>query len=213
MRQNILRMTSQREVILDVLRCCHDHPAADELYERIKRKLPRISLATVYRNLEVLSKAGLIHKLEISGRQKRFDWETRDHDHIHCIRCHRVDNIEMPQPVRVDVRPADDRGYAIHGCRVEFSGICPVCMKQQQQGDSTMGCKTQCGALTDEQRQVLQALADSEDPCGSKELASATGLESKQISCRITALKKKGYVDSPERCKYAITEEGKKALA
>jgi predicted transcriptional regulator len=76
-----------------------------------------------------------------------------------------------------------------------------------------MGCKKKCGVLTEEQKQVLNALATSAEPCGSKDIAAATDLESKQVSCRITALKKKGYVASPARCKYEITDEGKKALA
>lgn len=75
-----------------------------------------------------------------------------------------------------------------------------------------MACKKKCGELTDEQKQVLQAISKSKEPCGSKDIAAETGLESKQVSCRITALKNKGYVASPIRCKYEITADGKKAL-
>ena len=77
-----------------------------------------------------------------------------------------------------------------------------------------MGCKT-CAkeSVNDNQRLVLEALARSKEACGSKDIAAASGLEAKQVSCQITALKKKGYVDSPARCKYAITGEGKKAIA
>ena len=76
-----------------------------------------------------------------------------------------------------------------------------------------MACKKKCGELTNEQKQVLSALATSAEACGSKDIAAATDLESKQVSCRITALKKKGYVASPARCKYEITAEGRKALS
>jgi len=75
-----------------------------------------------------------------------------------------------------------------------------------------MGCGGNKKCLTDEQKQVLDAMANCDGPCGSKDIAAATGLEPKQVSCRITALKKKGYVDSPVRCKYEITGEGKSAL-
>lgn len=74
-----------------------------------------------------------------------------------------------------------------------------------------MACKPK--GLSDKQREVLAALAESTEPCGSKDIASATTLEAKQISCQITALKKKGFVASPVRCKYEITDEGKEALA
>ena len=76
-----------------------------------------------------------------------------------------------------------------------------------------MGCsKSTITPLSDHQRLVLEALAKNAAACGSKDLAAATGLESKQVSCQITALKNKGYVASPARCKYEITEQGKNIL-
>lgn len=212
-----LRMTHQREMILDQLRRCKIHPTADELYGRIKKILPRISLATVYRNLEILSAAGIIKKLENSGRQKRFDWDPQDHDHVFCTRCQRVDNLTCPETSRPSIDPAKGKGYRITGWKIEFFGLCPVCQKTRfdtpSQGEPTMAC-TSCGTtpLGETQRQVLEALAQSPEACGSKELAAATGLESKQISCQITALKNKGFVSSPARCKYEITEQGRGML-
>jgi len=211
-----LRMTHQREIILQELGKFSNHPSADELYERVKRKLPRISLATVYRNLEILSEAGIIRKIEISGRQKRFDWDVNEHDHIYCVKCHRVDNIELKHQITQTLQPELDRGYKISGCRIEFSGYCPACRvaKSTKQGGTKMGCK-KCSpdSLSDAQRKVLEALARSKDASGSKDIAAATGLESKLVSSQITALKKKGFVDSPVRCKYGITKDGKKAIA
>ncbi len=75
------------------------------------------------------------------------------------------------------------------------------------------GCGSTKSELTDEQKQILAALARSEEPCGSKDLAAATGLEGKTISSRITAMKKKGLVESPVRCKYSVTEEGRAAIS
>ena len=122
-----MRMTNQREMIIQELKKSKDHLTADELYERVKKKMPRISLATVYRNLEILSEVGLIGKLEVSGRQKRFDWDTRDHDHVHCIQCNRVDNIELDRN-KIDVAaPESISGYRITGYRLEFSGLCAEC--------------------------------------------------------------------------------------
>jgi len=212
-----LRMTHQREIILDELNRSKVHPTADELYESIRKKLPRISLATVYRNLEILSKAGLIKKLEISGRQKRFDWDPEPHNHVFCIQCHQVDNISTPVSQVPAVGPIHDKGYRVTGCRIEFFGLCPKCQKTTEQptkkGADPMGCTTcECTALSDQQRQVLEVLASSPGACGSKEIAAATGLESKQISCQITALKNKGFVASPVRCKYTITDQGKDQL-
>ena len=66
--------------------------------------------------------------------------------------------------------------------------------------------------LTDEQVKILKALAEAENPCGSKDISAATGLETKAISSQITKLKKQGLVESPVRCKYSTTEEGKTAI-
>ena len=127
-----MRMTSQREIILKELQDSHQHLSADELYERVKKIMPRISLATVYRNLETLSEAGIIGKLEISGRQKRFDYDVSDHDHIYCVQCHRVDNIKLDRNSVQPPSAASSKGYTIAGFRVEFAGLCPACRKKNQ---------------------------------------------------------------------------------
>jgi len=124
-----LRMTNQREIILRELRKSKQHLAADELYDIVKKVMPRISLATVYRNLEILSEAGLIGKLEISGRQKRFDADVSDHDHIYCVVCHRVDNLNIDRETLKSEQLGAEAGYAVTGYRVEIIGICPSCQK------------------------------------------------------------------------------------
>ncbi len=214
-----LRMTNQREMILRELKKSKKHLTADELYERVKKFMPRISLATVYRNLEILSDVNMIRKLEISGRQKRFDSELEDHDHIYCVQCHRIENLDIGEN-QVNLAIVDTKGYTITGRRLEVTGMCPKCQKKllkkkaekKKKGDSVMACATKKGGLSDEQKQVLEAMNKCDGPCASKDIAAATGLETKQVSCRITALKKKGYVESPVRCKYGITSEGKTAL-
>jgi Fur family ferric uptake transcriptional regulator len=127
-----LRMTNQREIILRELRKSKRHLSADELYDIVKKVMPRISLATVYRNLEILSEAGLIGKLEISGRQKRFDFDVSDHDHIYCVVCHKVDNLEIERKNVDSEQLGAAVGYTITGYRVEIIGICPECQKKEK---------------------------------------------------------------------------------
>lgn len=212
----LLRMTKQRTIIFEELLKSRQHLTADELYGIVRKKIPRISLATVYRNLEVLVETGVIAKLEVSGRQKCFDSEVVEHDHVSCVQCHRVENVllegkkeDCPSHGVVD-------GYIIKGRRLEFFGLCPRCQKKNRvlKGDDTMGCGCGCAKkmLTDEQKKVLQAMADCDGPCVAKEIAAATGLDAKLVSSWITDLKKKGYVDSPVRCKYGITTEGRTAM-
>lgn len=126
-----LRMTNQREIILRELNKSQKHLAADELYDIVKKVMPRISLATVYRNLEILSESGIIGKLEISGRQKRFDYDPSEHDHIYCVVCHRVDNLQMSHKGLTAEEFEAVAGYSVTGYRLEIVGVCPECQKNR----------------------------------------------------------------------------------
>ena len=129
-KQVSLRMTRQREVILEELCKVDTHPSADELYAMVRKRLPRISLGTVYRNLEILAKSGEIQKLEPGGTLKRFDGKTESHYHLRCIRCDRV----VDAPVDFDVIIKHDQksatNFKIIGHKLEFIGICPECITQ-----------------------------------------------------------------------------------
>lgn len=122
-----LRTTKQRELILDELRSVRTHPTAIEVYERVRKKLPKISLGTVYRNLELLSEYGLIQKLEMAGTQKRFDGITENHYHVRCIVCGRVDDVEIEPLETINDAIGSASDYDILWHRLEFVGICPRC--------------------------------------------------------------------------------------
>ncbi len=128
----LFRMTNQRERILAELKDSGRHLSADELYERVRQGIPHISLATVYRNLEILVGMGIVAKLEISGRAKRFDYDVSRHDHIFCIECHRFDNIEVKREEIEPIAAETAGGYSVTGYRLEFAGICPECQKKHQ---------------------------------------------------------------------------------
>jgi len=85
-----MRLTNQRRIILEELKSVTTHPTADEIYGMVRQKMPRISLGTVYRNLEVLSSLGLVRKLENAAGQKRFDGDVSPHHHIRCEVCGKV---------------------------------------------------------------------------------------------------------------------------
>ncbi len=131
-----LRMTAQRKVILEELRSVDTHPTADRIYEMVRRRLPRVSLATVYRNLDWLAEAGVIQKYESAGSQRRFDGKPSNHDHIRCVECGRLDDI-MADPIPdVEERIRDKTDYQIAGYRLEYLGICPSCRASSAQGTS-----------------------------------------------------------------------------
>ena len=125
-----LRMTRQRRVILEELRKVNTHPSADEIYEMVRKRLPRISLGTVYRNLEVLSESGDIQKLELGCSLRRFDGTPENHYHIRCTRCDRVVDAPIDFSIDIEQKLKDETSFKIIGHKLEFIGICPDCQKK-----------------------------------------------------------------------------------
>jgi len=126
------RITHQREIILQRLQSVTSHPTADELYVMIKQHLPRISIATVYRNLEWLVDHGYAQKIEVGGRQKRFDGTTRPHYHIRCLGCGRVDDVALPLFENLHSPVENHTGYVVTKHHIEFTGYCPQCKQSRQ---------------------------------------------------------------------------------
>lgn len=123
-----LRNTAQRSMILSVLRSMKTHPTADELYEKVRATMPRISLGTVYRNLMMLAELGVVRKLETAGKQMRFDADLSPHVHIRCTSCGRVDDIWAdPISLQKHEKDIDFRGYKVTGYSLEYEGLCPDC--------------------------------------------------------------------------------------
>jgi len=131
LKERPLRMTRQRQVILEELRATDQHPSADDLYSRVKQKLPRISLGTVYRNLEILSELGEIQTIASAGNLKRFDGEAQNHYHMRCLGCDRlfdaplevIDALERALQTKTDFR--------VLSHRIEFVGFCRDCQTRR----------------------------------------------------------------------------------
>lgn len=121
------RMTQQRKVILEELHKLTSHPTADDLHRIVRNRLPKISIATVYRNLELLSDEGQVLKMDVAGTQRRFDGNTENHYHIRCSVCGRVDDVHMELVSGLQETAQKRCGYRVISHRIEFTGICPEC--------------------------------------------------------------------------------------
>ncbi|MCU0575544.1 MAG: transcriptional repressor [Desulfobacterota bacterium] len=124
------RMTRQRVVILEELKKVSSHPTAYDIYESVRLRLPRISLGTVYRNLEHLASRGHIRRLDLAQGQRRFDADMNDHTHIRCISCGRVDDVPLNQSPSITTMydvVRKQTGYEVMGCELDFHGVCPAC--------------------------------------------------------------------------------------
>ncbi|MDA3926660.1 MAG: transcriptional repressor [Kiritimatiellae bacterium] len=119
----------QRDIILEQLKMVDCHPTADEVYIMVKRKLPKIGIATVYRNLEQLSKGGCIFKLD--GDIKRYDGNIMRHFHYRCPQCERVFDLDIGKLESI----YDDLSNESHKqgleVKVEFVRICENCIENK----------------------------------------------------------------------------------
>ncbi len=125
---NNMRFTNQRQVIIEELKKVKSHPTVNEVYEMVRKRLPREGLGTVYRNLDLLAELGIIRKLEVGGEQKRFDGDISTHHHIRCNKCNRVDDIFIEMNRRLEKSAASCCDYKILDHHVQFSGICSKCL-------------------------------------------------------------------------------------
>jgi Fur family transcriptional regulator, peroxide stress response regulator len=124
-----MRKTKQRDVILKVLGEHRDHPSADSIYEEVRKILPRISLGTVYRNLDIMSESGAVMKLETGGSIKRFDPVTNPHPHFRCVKCGTIEDL----PVELDIPLLSAKtvtwanGRDVQNLNIEYTGLCLHC--------------------------------------------------------------------------------------
>lgn len=130
-RASKLRMTTQRQVILEELKKVKTHPTAGELCKMVRHRLPRISLGTVYRNLEILSREGMIQKLDVGGMEMRFDGETANHYHLRCLGCGKVDDVDLETISGLEEQVDEQSDFLVLGHRLEFVGLCPQCRQAQ----------------------------------------------------------------------------------
>src|SRR5439155_17966290 len=98
-KSRIPGLTRQRTVVLDVVRGREHHPTAAEIFEAARKKMPGISLATVYNSLRYLKAAGLVREICFDNGASRYDRETDRHDHAICSACGKLVDLDLPGTV------------------------------------------------------------------------------------------------------------------
>jgi Fur family transcriptional regulator, peroxide stress response regulator len=123
-----LRLTPQRDVLLRALSATVGHPTADNLVKKVRKVLPTVSHATVYRNLQQLARAGLIGTLERSGGAVQFELNPEHHHHFMCRRCEQVWDVYLDQvAVTLDRQRSPLNGFRIDRRDVQLHGLCARC--------------------------------------------------------------------------------------
>ena len=127
LRQNGLKITPQRRVILDLLVQDDSHPTADEIYQRVLSAMPEVSRTTVYNTLRELIAMGELTEVQgLSESGLRYDTETSVHHHLYCMNCHALIDIDHDFG-GLTLPPEEASGYQIVRHQVTSYGICPNC--------------------------------------------------------------------------------------
>ena len=122
--------SKQRTAVLERLCSTTFHPTALELYEMVRSEMPNISLATVYRNLNLLCEEGRAIKLTADGAD-HFDGTVEPHYHFMCNGCKRVYDVEMEHDAQLDQVAQNATGGEITGHSLMFYGQCRHCLEQK----------------------------------------------------------------------------------
>jgi len=127
-RRPARRSTRQQRLVFEAVSTTKSHPTAEWVYEAVRRRLPRVSLGTIYRNLQRLVAEGRLRSFERDGLT-RYDADLELHDHFSCSRC----GLLMDIPRLAEVLPAERRlrarGFAVEGRILEFHGLCRKCRR------------------------------------------------------------------------------------
>ena len=126
-----MKYSRQRELILETVQRSDDHPTADTIYTRVRAQDPKVSLGTVYRNLNLLCDNGQLLKVPIPGASDRFDHTLPWHSHLYCTVCGNVTDAEVDEK-QVMKLVKNQKGH-VQDCAVVLIGVCEACCEKQVQ--------------------------------------------------------------------------------
>ncbi len=126
-----MKLTNQRAIILSFMSKMRGHPTVEEVYEHVRKRLPRISKKTVYSNLEVLAGEGFVREVNIAG-VRRYESATPSHHHLICGDCKEIFDIELPGLAERAMEAASRiKGFTVLESHVHYYGTCGKCEKKK----------------------------------------------------------------------------------
>ncbi len=129
LRNNGLLESRQREQILDIFLKTEKHPTINDLYDLVRRKHPKIGLATVYRTMKVICDAGLARETDFGGDIRRFEhkYQHQHHDHLICLNCGRIIEVISPAIEKLQENLARKHRFKAIRHKMEVFGLCKTC--------------------------------------------------------------------------------------
>lgn len=131
MGEHGLKSTRQRSLIVDVFFDMHGHFSVEEVWGRVRQDDPRVSVATVYRTMKLLSESGLAHARNFGDGQTRYEAAVgrEHHDHLICTSCQTIIEFENDQIERLQEAVARRHGFKVISHKMELYGLCKNCQK------------------------------------------------------------------------------------
>lgn len=131
MAERGLKSTRQRSLIIDIFFGMHGHLSVEEVWARVRQDAPRVSVATVYRTMKLLSESGLAHARNFGDGQTRYEPAVgrEHHDHLICTRCGTIIEFENDQIERMQEAVARRHGFKVTSHKMELYGLCESCQK------------------------------------------------------------------------------------
>lgn len=120
------RTTNQRLKILEYLKSVKTHPTAETVYKAVRKQLPNITLATVYRNLNCLAEQGKIQRFEVNS-VSHFDGDVSFHQHCVCRKCGMIQDIFKDTIIRDALKKINLKGFEPKSMNIIIYGICRKC--------------------------------------------------------------------------------------
>lgn len=127
LREKGFKVTPQRLAIYNVLYNTTQHPSAEMIFNQLQPHYPTMSLATVYKTIEILKEIGIVQILNVGEDSFRYDANTTEHSHVRCMHCKRVDDIFEVDPSQFVQEVAEKVSYQLTGQQFYFYGICSEC--------------------------------------------------------------------------------------
>jgi Fur family ferric uptake transcriptional regulator len=126
-------VTTQRSLLLDIIRRANRHLDADELYRMAKSKAPRISLATVYRNLKLFKELGLIAESNLGDTHSHYEIKSAaEHHHLVCLGCGQIIEFDSPSIAKASAKIQRENGFDITSIQLKMEGYCPKCKQKKE---------------------------------------------------------------------------------
>jgi Fe2+ or Zn2+ uptake regulation protein len=124
-RSRGLKVTPQRQAVFEALYGTAAHPSADSVYAEVVRRIPTVSLRTVYQTLNELAEMGEINSLDLGTGAARFDPNIGDHHHLVCTVCGLVKDVHPAADVHLPQQEA--AGFSVLATEIVFRGVCEHC--------------------------------------------------------------------------------------